>query len=454
MKFETELNQLFNQVSENLFSELKTDEDISLFLSAEDQTYIRFNNSKVRQATQVEQHQVNLTYHRNNRTIQLNCDLSGNSETDTKLFLSLLNRAREESHYLPEDPFFVPIVNNGSNISEYTHPHLNIKNTVDYINQNTSGTDFTGFLAAGPQVQASKNAKGQNHWFSTETFFLDYSLYTVNSNGENKAVKSCYADTEWDSAEFESQLSFNKNQLSLLKKPSHDIKPGSYKVFLAPAAVSEVAGMFNWGALSFAALKKGQCALQKVVEGKIKLSPKFSLTENFDLGLSPRFNSLGEVSPSQLNLIENGEIKNMLVSSRTAKEYGVTSNGADISSWFGEYARCMDIKPGTLDDHHVLKELGTGIYLANLHYLNWSDVSSARITGMTRYACFWVEGGEIVAPIKDLRFDETLTHIFGSGLDNFTNLSHLDLATESYGSRALGGKKIPGAIINDFKFTL
>ena len=31
----------------------------------------------------------------------------------------------------------------------------------------------------------------------------------------------------------------------------------------------------------------------------------------------------------------------------------------------------------------------------NLHYLNWSDNIGGRITGMTRYACFWVENGEI-----------------------------------------------------------
>ena len=27
---------------------------------------------------------------------------------------------------------------------------------------------------------------------------------------------------------------------------------------------------------------------------------------------------------------------------------------------------------------------------------------------MTRYACFWVEGGEVVGPIKDMRWDESL----------------------------------------------
>ncbi len=38
------------------------------------------------------------------------------------------------------------------------------------------------------------------------------------------------------------------------------------------------------------------------------------------------------------------------------------------------------------------------------------------ITGMTRYACFWVEKGEIVAPIENLRFDDYLYRFLGEGL--------------------------------------
>ena len=33
----------------------------------------------------------------------------------------------------------------------------------------------------------------------------------------------------------------------------------------------------------------------------------------------------------------------------------------------------MDGRTGLLREQDVLKELGTGLYLSNLHYLNWSD---------------------------------------------------------------------------------
>jgi predicted Zn-dependent protease len=101
-----------------------------------------------------------------------------------------------------------------------------------------------------------------------------------------------------------------------------------------------------------------------------------------------------------------------------------------------------------------LAELDTGLYLSNLHYLNWSDRPTGRITGMTRYACFWVEDGELVAPIENLRFDESLYHCLGDRLINLTTTQDFIPETGTYDHRNLGGAWLPGAIINDFTFTL
>ena len=101
-----------------------------------------------------------------------------------------------------------------------------------------------------------------------------------------------------------------------------------------------------------------------------------------------------------------------------------------------------------------MTQLETGLYVSNLHYLNWSDHSTGRITGMTRYACFWVENGEIVAPIENLRFDESLYHFWGENLVNFTNFQEFIPEVDTYGSRQLGGRLVPGMLVEDFTYTL
>jgi predicted Zn-dependent protease len=101
-----------------------------------------------------------------------------------------------------------------------------------------------------------------------------------------------------------------------------------------------------------------------------------------------------------------------------------------------------------------LAQLDTGLYLSNLHYLNWSDRVGGRITGMTRYACFWVEQGEIVAPIQDLRFDDSLYTFLGENLEGVTDFQSFIAEVDTYEARSLGGALVPGMLIRDFTFTL
>ena len=73
---------------------------------------------------------------------------------------------------------------------------------------------------------------------------------------------------------------------------------------------------------------------------------------------------------------------------------------------------------------------------------------------MTRFACFWVEDGRIVSPIKDMRFDESIYHLFGDKLLGLTRQRSLIPETGSYYQRALGGALLPGLLVKDFTFTL
>jgi predicted Zn-dependent protease len=454
MSFSNRLENHFNAFSSALFSSLKQDEEVNLTLNAEQSNFIRFNGAKVRQNTFVEQSAFTLQFQSKQRQVVFECVLSGDLDTDRRIGEKLLQRARLEIEVLPEDAFLVPMENRGESRKAHIGALPEVQTAMDSIVDLTQGSDFVGFFAAGPQIRANQNSKGQKHWFSTESFFVDYSLFTTNVDGEDKAVKGVYSSTAWDEQELKSRLQLSKNQLSLSRRKSIQLKPGTYRTFLAPGASSELCGMLSSNALSLSALKKGSCALSKLYDGKETLSPKFSLKENFKLGFCPQFNSLGELAPEELRLIEAGQLKNMLVSSRAEKEYGTKSNAADGGLFGTEALRSPEMASGTLPENEALTALGTGLYLSNLHYLNWSDISSARLTGMTRYACFWVERGEIVGPIADMRFDDSLYQIFGESLENLTQEQHIDPGVSTYFQRDLGAKKIPGILLSQFSFTL
>lgn len=445
MNFTEKTKYAFNKVADQLFSQLTAGEEANLNLHAEESLFVRFNGNKVRQNTHVEQRSLTLLLQKDGKTANITFSITGEAEEDIQRMNFWLEQARTECTLLPVDPYQVLMKNNGSSDSTFKGSLLPDEKAIAAITGPAEGTDLAGLYCAGPIISANRNSQGQSHWFATENFFLDYSLYM----GE-KAVKSVYAGTHWNQDEYIANLSQSKNQLSLMDRPKVTLKPGAYRTYLAPGAVAELSTMFSWGALSFNAYKQGASALQKLADKEKSLSPLLSMRENYGLGLIHRYNSLGELAPATLELITQGELKNFVISSRSAKEYDTTANAGDHH----EAPRALEILPGKLKQEDILKELGTGLYLSNLHYLNWSDRLNARITGMTRYACFWVENGEIVAPIADLRFDESLFDCLGENLLAVTNFQEIDPMVMTYENRALGGKKLPGMLIKDFKFTL
>ena len=88
-------------------------------------------------------------------------------------------------------------------------------------------------------------------------------------------------------------------------------------------------------------------------------------------------------------------------------------------------------------------------------YLSTSTrVTGGRITGMTRYACFWVENGQIISPIENMRFDDTIYNIFGQKLEDSTDKLHLVPNTGTYDGRNFGGNYCSGILLNKFELTL
>ena len=76
------------------------------------------------------------------------------------------------------------------------------------------------------------------------------------------------------------------------------------------------------------------------------------------------------------------------------------------------------------------------------------------MTGMTRFASFWVENGEIVAPIDVMRFDDSFLRLFGDGLAALSREVELLPSNDTYGQRNLGSITSPGALFSDMRFTL
>jgi len=440
------MEKIFNQLSESLFSELNSGENLILSFDGEKSQFIRFNHAKVRQTGLVDDADLGLKFILNNRSVHGGFTVSGNFDIDVARGQSEIVRMRLEAQEIPEDPFVVFPENAGSSHDIKSSKSLPFENAIDAILPAMSGMDFVGIWANGKMFRGNANNLGQKHWFETDSFSLDYSLVTP----EHQMVKGSFAGNNWDQNEYESYVNKSREKLSLMDRKPVKINTGNYRTWFESAAVSDFLGMFSWNGISEASLRQGCSGFGRMRHDDIRLSPKFSVIEDFSPGFCPKFNSNGEVSAEKLSLIENGELKNTLVSSRSAKEYGVKSNSAES----GEYLRSPNMAVGSLNHNDVVSEIGKGLYLSNIHYLNWSDNAGGRITGLTRYACFWVENGEIVAPIETMRFDDSFYNFFGERLLEVEDKSSVNPEVETYGGRSLGATTCPGILVDDFALTL
>jgi predicted Zn-dependent protease len=437
-----ELKDKFGQVATELFATLQDGEELILNLHAEDTLFNRFSQSKLRQTTAVKQSPLVMTLNDGKKATTIELEFLGSKDN----LLVAIDEMRETLTFLPDDPYLVSVKNEGESNSEICGTLLTQEDSFSEVLEVLKESDAVGIYTSGAQLNCLYNSKGTKHSFYTESFYLDYSLFSA----EQKAVKDCFGATVWNGDFFKCRVAKKQEELERLSRSEKVLTPGKYRVYLAPRATAELVGMLGWYGVSYTDFKQGQSCLAALEKGEKQFAPTINISNDYSLGFFPRYNSLGQLRPENLDIIKRGQLANFLISSRAAQEYQVKGNLADIH----ESPDSLVMRAGDIAEDQILQQLGTGIYISDLWYLNWSDVASARITGMTRYACFWVEDGVLQGPIKHMRFDESLYSCLGDNLVGITDFQEVIPSTDSYDKRSFGATNFPGIICKDFSFTL
>lgn len=418
----------------------------SLYYAAETSEFIRFNHATVRQATHVEQRYATVAVVTGRRRATGTVTLSGDIAADTRALLAERATLVSQLPLVPEDDYLLLPDDVASTERSAEGGLPSPRQVIDAVAEHAAQTDLVGFYAGGPVVRAFADSRGQRNWHSIESFNFEWSLYHAG----DQAAKSSYAGTHWDDAEFARRIAAGRQQVALLALPRKTLPPGDYRAYFSPVAMADLLSTLGWGGFGLKAMKTGVSSLMNMHRGEAQLHPGFSLIEATGEGIAPCFQDDGFVKPQAVPLVAAGRIAGTLNSPRSAKEYGVIANG----SCAGEWPEALALRAGDLPAAGVLATLDTGVYISNLHYLNYSDRQACRMTGMTRFACFWVDQGQLVAPISVMRFDDSFLRMFGSGLIALTQETELQPDSGTYGGRQLASVTTPGAIVEGFRLTL
>ena len=436
----------FYQLADFIQTLLKADETTLANLSAEESNFVRFNKSAVRQAGSVKQIGLTVALIANKRRAESRLTLSGNQQDDEGLVRAAIDTLRRDLDDLPEDPYL--LYNLTPQSSEMVGQSA-LPSDADMLEQILAagrGKDLVGLFASGAIYKGFANSLGQRNWHRVDNFNCEWCLYHT----ADKAVKSSYAGTHWHAAEFEKKMAMASTQLSILQRPAKSLTPGQYRAYLSPTALNEIVGLLSWGGFGVKSQRNKQSPLIKLEDGSATLHSSISLAENAKDGVAPGFQGDGFLKAASVALIQNGLHAGALISPRSAREFGINTNGANSA----EAPESLDMAAGNLAHQDVLKTLDTGIMIGNLWYLNYSDRATCRMTGMTRFATFWVENGEIVAPLNVMRFDDSAYRVLGENLLGLTAERDWILDSGSYGERSTGSSRLPGALVKDFSLTL
>jgi predicted Zn-dependent protease len=434
----------FFRLADALCAGLRAGEVLFCAQDGEDSDFVRLNQGRIRQAGSVQSQGLGLTLIQGARQIDGGCDLAGDPTLDLAQARDILARLRERLPQTPEDPYLNYATTPSQGDEGIAADLPPAAQALGELVGAAAGLDLVGIWASGTHNCGLASSLGHRHWHQGASFNLDWSCYLSG----DKAVKAGYAGTHWDPTVLRERLARVRRDLDVMARPARTLAPGRYRAYLAPQALVELTDMLGWGGFDLKSHRTHQTPLLRLVRGERSFHAGLGVYEDQARGLLPRFTGEGFLTPDRVDLIRAGAFGDCLVDARSGREYGVAVNAA------GESPGALGVEPGEIPMEQALAQLGEGLAIGNLWYCNWSDPNDCRVTGMTRFATFWVEGGEPVAPVAVMRFDDSLYHLLGERLEGLTRERELMVSADTYDGRSSESSLVPGALVDGIELTL
>jgi predicted Zn-dependent protease len=412
--------------------------------AGEDSDFVRLNHDRYRQAGHVSQRSLSIDLLHDGKHALATCNLGGDASDDAARITGFVADLRGQLSSLSVDPHLLYSTSADSVVREEQSRLPNAADAVARLVALGEGLDLVGIWASGSVYAGFASSFGQRSWHSVATFNADWSCYLQ----ADRAVKCAYAGTDFDERVLADKLADARRSLTALARPQATIAAGAHRAYFAPLAARDLVGMLSWGGFSCKALRTKSSPLLRLSLGAARMHDSVTLREDRSAGLAPVFTSEGFRAADQITLIDHGLLGEPLISPRSAKEFSLTPNSGE------ESPDALHMDAGSLPTAEVVEKIGNGLWINNIWYCNYSDPNACRITGMTRFACFKIEGGEVVAPLPVMRFDDSLYDLLGDRLLDITAERECLLSASTYGGRSLNSATFPGILVEGLKLTL
>lgn len=192
------------------------------------------------------------------------------------------------------------------------------------------------------------------------------------------------------------------------------LEPGDYEVVLSPACVAHVMDFLSMG-FNAKAYAEGRSHVRL---GETQMDPAITIDDD---ATDPR--ALGLVFDAEgtpkapVALVAGGSSVGLVHDRRTAAAAGTASTGHAVAGGerYGPAATNLFLHGGPARTADLVSAMTRGLYVCDFWYTRILDPKTQVVTGLTRNGVFLVEGGEIVAPVANLRFTQSFLAALGPG---------------------------------------
>ena len=393
---------------------------------------------------------------------------SGNQLTPEAIS-QVARRAAEMAALSPADPYFSGLPDPPTRQYAAQTTFYESTATLDPTRRAETVRDIVGLLAGAGAMGfgvvtngVAELAVANSHGLRAYQAFTDAFLSVIAHRPENappqagaERVASGYATScHRDWTEVDPEWACLHALAKATPGPRRSLAPGRYTVVLEEEAVAEMLMFFSWGALDGLNWLEGRSLYSEKLGQKLYPTCITLRDDPTDpRGANVSFDFEG-VPKTVTTLINEGTVEDVAWDTATAARAGrpSTAHALPAPNTYGPMPMNLVLAPGESSRQDLISQVQRGILISRFHYVNDIDAARTILTGMTRDGTFLIENGEVVAPLRDLRWvesiDSILRHTVAVG-------NSLKLVSEGpgYGLRFLTGSLVPTLLVDGFEVT-
>ena len=334
---------------------------------------------------------------------------SSSNQTDDASMSALVERTVRLAKLAPEDPELMPVlgaqpVKRNELAFDPKVDALDAKGRAGIIKEaiapgreRSLGT--AGFLFQWSGLVGKASSAGLLQTHPATGLQLSVTARTASGTGSGRGQFHGRRLTGFDPG----QVAKNACDTAKRSENPRKLDAGRYTVVLEPAATAILAESLL-SAMDQRSADEGRSFFSKVKVGDAAFSPLVSLRSDPRNARTPMLPFDGEGRPLEVQpWITEGKLEALAMSRFWAQK----TKRAPVGGHGG-----FELAAGTTPRAKLLEGIKRGVLISRFWYTNWVDGQTLLLTGLTRDGTFLIEDGQVVAPVNNFRFNQSVADAF------------------------------------------